>query len=222
MKNLHLPTTAKRILILLEDEIVSNPYIFFEIGTEYGIRPLTIKDIGNLIYACKISLKPEIFKQILFCVIQSGTETKQGTNIGVHNSDIQSSMNRLVKTNKLYSVEHNFDYLSNDEMQKRFDIGLDCANIAPAIASIESETLYNHMNNQQILQFYNIVYNSKKWIKWFPSDFNPDFHKKELIIACGHYVFSYPEFISLKSELRGIDEIIKNNIITYLKSIYNL
>ena len=59
-----------------------NPYIFYEISTEEAIRPLTCDNIYLLLNTCKTELRPEIFKQILFCVIQSGTSLKDGVNTG--------------------------------------------------------------------------------------------------------------------------------------------
>lgn len=199
-----------------------NPYIYFEIGTEYGIRPLSYQNIKDLIIALKTDLKPEIFKNILFCVIQSGTETKQGMNIGEHNIDNQKSMINLVKHYGLHSIEHNFDYLSFDDMHLRFSLGLDSANIAPGIASIESKTLYDNMTSEQKYVFFDIVLQSKKWIKWFPTTFIPQDNQELLIVSCGHYVFSHPDFIQLKSELSNIDIKIKYNITNYLISILSL
>jgi hypothetical protein len=197
-----------------------NPHIYFEIGTEFGIRPLKTKDIDNLIYACKQELKPEIFKHILFCVIQSGTLTKECTNQGQYNMYNQLAMTNVVKTYGLHTVEHNFDYLLFKEMKFRFLQGLDCANIAPGIATIESKAIYDLLNINQKDKFFEIVLNSKKWVKWFPADFEPEKHKELLIQSCGHYVFSYPEFIELTKDMNN--KIIIDDIMQYLINIESL
>ena len=45
-----------------------------------------------------------------------------------------------------------------------------------------------------IEEYYQICYDSKRWEKWVDDDFIPHENKKELIKICGHYVFSEKEF----------------------------
>jgi len=196
-----------------------NPYIFYEISTEEAIRPLTCDNIYLLLNTCKTELRPEIFKQILFCVIQSGTSLKDGVNTGNFSLQKQLDMLKVVHSFGLHAKEHNGDFLTIDDIKNRFNNNLDALNIAPEFGIIETKFLLEHMKDKPDLieEFFNICYKSKKWVKWVSPGFNPFENKLELITICGHYVFNYPEFLSLKSKLSdNIDHLIKQHHYNYL------
>jgi hypothetical protein len=102
------------------------------------------------------------------------------------------------------SKEHNGDFLKGDEIKIRFDNGLDCLNIGPEMAQIETKILLDNMNNEDINNFYEVCYKSKKWEKWLKN--NSEITDKEsLIMACGHYSYNNYDFISLnKSKINNI------------------
>ena len=98
-------------------------------------------------------------------------------------------------------------------IKEKFDLGLDCINIAPEFGLIETQTYLDEIKDSKIFdRFWQICYDSKKWVKWVSPSFDPYYNKEQLIKICGHYVLSYPEFISeIKSQFPGIDEKIKLN-----------
>jgi hypothetical protein len=67
---------------------------------------------------------------------------------------------------------------------------------------------------EDIDEYYNICYGSKRWEKWVDKDFVPEDNKKELIEICGHYVFSDESFLDIKP---NIDDKIKKVIKEKLK-----
>jgi hypothetical protein len=124
-------------------------------------------------------------------------------------------MVNLCKRENLLSKEHNGDYIDVKIIKEKFDLGLDSINIAPEFGVIETNTYLELIkdNQKMIDTFFQICYDSKKWIKWVDDKFNPFDNKLELIKICGHYVLSNDEFVKqIKSNLIGVDEAIKNNL----------
>ena len=107
--------------------------------------------------------------------------------------------------------EHNGDYLSNTELELRFDNNVDGLNIGPEIAQVETMTYLEHMTEEEIDQFYQICLNSKKWEKWVGKNFDIT-DKKSLIKVCGHYCFNL-------FDLPKIDDVIKEKLKNKLLSL---
>lgn len=70
-------------------------------------------------------------------------------------------------------------------------------------------------------RFWQICYDSRKWVKWVSPSFDPYYNKEQLIKVCGHYVLSQPDFIQdIKANLPELNEQIKANIKLKLKQLY--
>ena len=64
-----------------------------------------------------------------------------------------------------------------------------------------------------IEDYYQICYDSKRWVKWVDENFIPENNKKELIKICGHYVFSDDKFLDIKPNIDNkIIETIKDKL----------
>ena len=64
-----------------------------------------------------------------------------------------------------------------------------------------------------IEDYYQICYESKRWEKWVDEDFIPEGNKRELIEICGHYVLSDKNFLDIKPDIDDkIKEVIKNKL----------
>jgi hypothetical protein len=72
---------------------------------------------------------------------------------------------------------------------------------------------------EDIDEYYNICYESKRWEKWVDKDFIPEDNKRELIEICGHYVFSDKKFLEIKP---NIDDKIKSVITNKLRRLNEL
>ena len=135
-------------------------------------------------------------------------------------------MVKLSNEFNILSKEHNGDWLSDFEVKDKFNNKLDAINIAPEFGMIETDVILSNLKEQdkhdEIEKFFEICYQSKKWIKWVDSDFDPFQNKEQLIRICGHYVFTNDEFIKIKSELNDIDQQIKTKLNSRLKHLYNL
>jgi fructose/tagatose bisphosphate aldolase len=202
------------------DRINSN--IVYEIGTEEAIRPFKADELEKLILALKQELMPGVFDKIKYLVIQSGTSLKGTNQTGNYDSERLKEMIAVARKYKLISKEHNGDYIPVEIIKEKFDLGLDCINIAPEFGLIETQTYLNEIKNGNLFnRFWQICYDSKKWVKWVNPGFDPYHNKEQLIKISGHYVLSYPEFISdIKSQFLDIDEKVKANVTKKLNQLY--
>jgi D-tagatose-1,6-bisphosphate aldolase subunit GatZ/KbaZ len=199
-----------------------NPKLFFEIGTEQAIRELSVEEMEYYIHLINAKLNPELFKKILYFVIQSGTSLKETHNTGNYDPHKLKYMTKLCNKFGFKSKEHNGDYLSNEHVTSRFNGGLDTLNIAPEFGYLQSKLILNEIkdNKEYFEEFFNICYNSKKWVKWVSEDFKPEERKEELILISGHYVFSHPNVKHLMNNIIDFDIKLKDVIIKRLDELF--
>ena len=194
--------------------VMGKKEVKFEVGTEESIRRFEVDELETLLRHLEGKLEPEIFENIEYVVVQSGVGLNLGkqNNTGTFEPDRLEKMIDVCKKFGKRSKEHNGDYLSNDEYKVRFDMGLDSINIAPEFGQIETLCYLEEMG-EDIDEYYNICYDSKRWEKWVDDDFVPEDNKKELIKICGHYVFSDPKFLEIKPSIDlKIRDTIKNKL----------
>jgi len=207
-----------------------NPNLYFEIATEEGIRRFDVDELEKFILDLQKQIKPEIYKRIKYFVVQCGTGLLEANNIGHYEKDRLKKMVELCKKYGFISKEHNGDWVSVDLMREKFELGLDCINVAPELGQIETKSILNAIKkledkekqNELIDTFFNICLNSKKWEKWVSKDFIPEENREKLINICGHYVFSYPEFKDIKYQLSDVDKEIKKDLLIKLREYHSL
>lgn len=199
-----------------------NPEIKFEVGTEESIRRFETYELQDLMHQLKYRLSSRTYDRIKYLVIQSGTSLKGNNQTGKYDSQRLREMLDVCKKFNVLSKEHNGDYISSSIIKDKFNLGLDAINIAPEFGLIETQTYLNEIENTHLFEkYFQICYNSKKWLKWVNQDFDPHNNKKELIKICGHYVLSNPNFLlEIKSQFPCIDEKIKINIKNKLNELY--
>jgi hypothetical protein len=204
---------AKKTLESIQILSKLNPKLRYEICTEESIKYLSSSDILNILRYLKSNLDIEVFEKIEYVVIQSGVglDLANMKNTGTYNKERLKEMVDMVHSFGKKTKEHNGDYLSNTELELRFDNNVDGINIGPEIAQVETMTYLEHMTKEEIDQFYEICFSSKKWEKWVGKNF--DFTDKKLLIkVCGHYCF---DLFSLPK----IDDIIKEKLKNKLLSL---
>ena len=188
--------------------------IKFEVGTEESIRRFEVSELEKLLWSLERKLYSPMFENIEYAVVQSGVGLDLGKqrNTGTFDPDRLEKMVSMCKKFGKKSKEHNGDYLSSNEYKVRFDMGLDSINIAPEFGQLET-LCYLEKMGEDIEEYYNICYDSKRWEKWVDDDFVPEDNKKELIKICGHYVFSDPKFLEIKPSIDlKIRDTIKNKL----------
>ena len=207
-----------------------NPNLFFEIATEEGIRRFEINELEKFILDLQKQLKPEIYKRIKYFVVQCGTGLLEATNIGYYEKDRLKKMVELCKKYGFISKEHNGDWVSVDLMREKFELGLDCINVAPELGQIETQAILKEIKKVEDIKkrkelfesFFKICLNSKKWVKWVSKDFKPEENKEKLINICGHYVFSYDKFLKIKNQLPNSNKQIKKDLIKKIREYHSL
>ena len=63
-----------------------------------------------------------------------------------------------------------------------------------------------------IEDYFQICFDSKRWEKWVDKDFLPHENKKELIEICGHYVLSDEQFKNKTTNRFKIKETINEKL----------
>ena len=194
--------------------ILDNKEIKFEVGTEESIRRFEPSELERLLFELEKGLHPDAFQNIEYAVVQSGVGLDLGkqTNTGTFSPKRLELFLNVCKKYDKKSKEHNGDYLSNKDYEDRFDLGLDSINIAPEFGQLETLCYLDEMKDD-IEDYYQICYDSKRWEKWVDKDFVPSDNKKELIKICGHYIFSDKEFLNMKPNIDDtIKDVIKNKL----------
>lgn len=188
-----------------------NNNIIFEVGTEQAIFSYTSQQLNHLLSFLRKSLPGNIFNQIRFGVIQSGTALKENHNTGTYDERRLKEMIDICKSFNLLSKEHNGDYLDANLIKSKFNLGLDSINIAPEFGQIETKIYLSEIQDKQMFElFFKLCYESNRWVKWVGQDFDPFNNKEELINICGHYVFSNQTF---KEEIKSrLDKDIDNKV----------
>ncbi|MBT4209188.1 hypothetical protein HOE22_12735 [Candidatus Woesearchaeota archaeon] len=189
----------------------------FEVGTEESTRKFSVTELDSLLTDLYYNLSDDIFDSIEYVVVQSGVglDLANMRNTGKFDPDRLEKMIKVCEKFGKKSKEHNGDYLSNDEYKVRFDMGLDSINIAPEFGQLETLCYLEEMG-EDIDEYYDICYESKRWEKWVDKDFDPEDNKKELIKICGHYVLSDKKFLKLKPNIdTEIKQKIKNKLETF-------
>jgi hypothetical protein len=190
-----------------------NPKMKYEVGTEEAIRGFSVSELQGLIGELKLELTLTQFERIEYVCIQSGVglDLINRRNTGTFNLEKLKLMVEVCEKFGKKSKEHNGDYLSKQDIEIRFENGLNSLNIGPEIAQIETQVYLDYMTNKEINDFYQVCLDSEKWKKWVNPDFNIN-NKEQLILVCGHYNFD-------KLDMDDIDDIVKIKIKEKLKEL---
>lgn len=201
-----------------------NKSVIYEISTEEAIRPFSVEELEYIIQQLQTYLLPDVFEKIKYLVIQCGTKLSEGANIGEFDKDKLKQMLELAKKYNLIAKEHNGDWVDLAIIKQKEQIGLLCLNIAPELGEIESRVILNKikMNNEDYEKMYSLCIDSGKWKKWVSSDFDYKNKKDEIILICGHYIFSNPDFITMKAKYINIDNEIQTTIYDRLLELHNI
>ena len=199
-----------------------NSNIQYEIGTEEAIRKFEVDELDTFINVVKTTLSDDIFGKIEYLVIQCGTSLCQGSNTGLFDEERLRNMLSIANKYGLKAKEHNGDWIDLSMQQKKLNMGLRYVNIAPELGELETKVILSRIRSDDFDKLFQICLDSGRWKKWVSESFHPYTNKKELILITGHYIFSDPLFINIKSKYPGIDHDIKTHIRSYLKNLIKL
>jgi hypothetical protein len=202
-----------------------NPNLFYEICTEEAIRPFSVEEIDYIVKEIKSKLDESTFLKIKYLVIQCGTKLSERKNTGEFDEKKLSEMLIIAKKYNMIAKEHNGDWVSDRTIKRKYELGLRCINIAPEFGEIETSVILNRIKNtsmEDYEKFYEICLNSGKWKKWVTPDFDYENNKDDIILICGHYNLTNPEFLKIKEKYLNIDDEIKESIYDKVLQLYEL
>lgn len=176
-----------------------NPAVRYEVGTEQGIRPFEVDELGRLIAALKERLTAKMFAQIEFVVIQCGTQLIEKSNCGAFDEAKLAAMLTLVHSYGKMPKEHNGDWITQDTVRRKGILGLEFINIAPEMGETETAEIVKVLSDEDREAFFQICLQSGKWKKWVSKEFDPLTNKDTLTLICGHYVFMDPAFQAIRA-----------------------
>jgi hypothetical protein len=195
-----------------------NQKIKFEILTEEAIFPMSSRDLEDVLEEIYDRLTETEWRSIKWVVLQSGTQLLEDRNIGEYDEEKLKESIEIIHTFELLSKEHNGDYLSEDLIKRKFELGLDSINIAPEFGMIQSKVYWENMSEIERERFFQLVLQCNRWQKWVEKDFVPEQNKERLIQIAGHYVFTHPDFI----KPQGVDAEIRLRIYKKIDSILHV
>tara|TARA_R100001129_G_scaffold131762_1_gene93398 strand:+ start:2874 stop:3839 length:966 start_codon:yes stop_codon:yes gene_type:complete len=181
---------SERTLDLIKKCSEKNSEIMFEVGTEQNIKQIHPEELEFLLSYLKENLTDREYTNIVYAVIQSGMKIDSGENSGDFSIIKTEKYIDVCKKFGMLSKEHNTDYCDPSIFKELFNMGVDSVNIAPQVASIQSQHIMSYESDAHINKLFNLCLKSNRWRKWFPSNFSPDTNKEKLIFCCGHYVFT--------------------------------
>lgn len=203
----------------------------YEIGTEQSIFKYSYMDLEFILNEIERKLPPDIFSNIIMAVIQSGVglDILKRKNIGEFDLEKTSNFVDICTSMNIMSKEHNADYLGVEKINRLYDAGVIGVNIAPEIAAVESEFIWNYMIEKEYYEYidkiYQLIVEKTPWKKWMiGNETLPNFQKKDCIIAFSHYIFNDDKFKYMKEKMKIDDlEIVKcinSYIESYVDSVY--
>lgn len=216
----------------------NNKDIIFEIGTEEQTGSSNSQEeVEYILSEMDKFCKKNKFPNPSFIVVQTGTRVMETRNIGIFDYPfrVENQIPAEIQIPKILEIcnkydifmkEHNADYLSDEGLRWHPKLGIHSVNIAPEFGVIETKALLSILEKYNLKdlfnEFINESFNSKKWEKWLLE--NSSLSKLEKSIISGHYVFSSPKVLEIKShakrylQKKGIDleyqlkEIVKEKI----------
>jgi len=175
---------------LIEFALKLEPTIKLEFGSEDN----TGVDVNSSI--ARIDDQLEFLKlykdNIVFFVSQTGSLTKDG-QIGKFNIKQNKKVSEQLHEHGYLFKEHNADYFTPADIDKRVSAGIDSLNIAPQLGKIQTDLLTEMAGNtEEYSKFADLVYSKPTiWSRWM-SNGNTD--KATAVSVSGHYHFASKEY----------------------------
>ncbi len=215
-------TAAHFTYSLIELCLATNPDVLFEIGTEEAIRKYTPVELE--VFLRMLQNYNVDFSKIAYCVVQSGTSIKGLKNTGSFNLINSKKMCEISRKFGLIPKEHNSDYLTSEEVNKRINAGVESFNVAPELGVLETDTILKLSDNDRLSdarnEFINLCVRSGKWKKWV--DTRALHEQIDLTMISGHYMFSSDEFSQIRDRILediDLDAEIKSRVKKRIREI---
>ncbi len=173
---------------LIEYALSLNPDIMLEFGSEDN----TGIDVDSSLARIDIQLGflNPYKNNVKFFVTQTGSLTKDG-QAGTFDVARNQVIGEQIRAAGFLFKEHNADYFTADDIQKRIDADVDSLNIAPQLGKVQTDLLKEFAPKELWSKFADYVYSKNYWQRWVPVGVT------DLDIAVsvsGHYCFNSDEY----------------------------
>lgn len=168
---------------LIEYALSLNPNIKLEFGSEDN----TGIDITSSLARVDIQLGflNPYKDNVVFFVTQTGSLTKDG-QAGTFDTERNKEIGEQIRAAGFMFKEHNADYFTAEDIQKRIDAGVDSLNIAPQLGVMQTDLLKEFAPADLWATFADLVYNQPYWQRWVPEGVAD---KDIAVSVSGHYLF---------------------------------
>ena len=214
----HIVPSTDSVIWSLRKEIA------FEIGTEEQSGSAhSQEEINYTLGKINAFCDKNKFPKPIFVVVQTGTRVMEMRNVGsldnpfrvVNEMPAEIQVPKMVEICNKHGVllkEHNADYLSDEILRWHPRLGIHAANVAPEFGVAETKAFINILERNSLANlvedFLSLSFSSNKWKKWILD--KSETTDRDKAIISGHYVFSNPTFLEIKS--RAERELSKRNI----------
>ena len=199
---------------LIEYAVSLNPDIKLEFGSEDN----TGIDITSSLARIDVQLGflNPYKKNVVFFVTQTGSLTKDG-QAGNFDVERNKEIGNQIRAAGFMFKEHNADYFTEEDIQKRIEANIDSLNIAPQLGVLQTALLKEYAPADLWDEFSDLVYNQNYWQRWVA----PGQTDKDIAVSVsGHYLFhsqTYQDIIAsidydkFKEELASKVEFVINH-----------
>jgi hypothetical protein len=140
------------------------------------------------------------FPNMQFVVAQTGSLVYENRQAGSFASNIVKDLVEFANEAGVGLKEHNADYLTATEIERRKLVGVHALNVAPQLGVIQTKLIKDWAKIYGLTKewdaFANAVISSGKWSKWTDSE-----DSEMRVAVAGHYLFNDISYKTLVDEL---------------------
>ena len=197
---IHIDTSRCNDGYVVADDLIKfcldlNPNIQFEFGTEENVGVAA----GITKYKDDVTFAKQ-FPNMKFVVAQTGSLVYENRQAGSFASNIVKDLVEFANDAGVGLKEHNADYLSAYEIERRKLVGVHALNVAPQLGVIQTKLIKDWATTYELTEewntFANTVISSGKWAKWTDST-DSDMR----VAGAGHYLFNDISYRTLVDKL---------------------
>ena len=169
---------------LIEHALSLNPDIKLEFGSEDN----TGIDITSSLARIDVQLGflNPYKNNIVFFVTQTGSLTKN-EQAGSFDIERNQAVGDQIRAEGFMFKEHNADYFTEEDIQKRIQANVDSLNIAPQLGKVQTELLKQFAPKELWDHFADYVYARDYWHRWVDDGVTD---KDVAVSVSGHYCFN--------------------------------
>jgi hypothetical protein len=182
--------------------------LYLEFGSEDNAGVDVMSSIGRVDE--QLAFLQKYKNNVKFFVTQTGSLTKNN-QAGTFDIEFNKRTIKQVHDAGFLFKEHNSDYFTKDDLNKRILAGVDSLNIAPQLGKIQTETLKEFAHTDHWEDFGRHVYGRNYWKRWLPTGITD---QALAVLVSGHYCYQGSEYNRIISniDLEKFKSVLTNKI----------